>query len=146
MIQKQIIIKIENILGSKVKSYKIIEDNDNFIKLKNNIESYLNNYNLDSEVKINFLINESLSFQKTDDGLEIILHNSILISTHDGINLRFYPHSLEGLELGFNFVNISIEDNKNKLVLLNTFFEFVREVLVRVPKIFIREIDFEYNT
>ena len=60
--------------------------------------------------------------------LEIILcilinlgNNSILISTHDGINLRFYPHSLEGLELGFNFVNISIEDNKNKLVLLNTF-------------------------
>jgi hypothetical protein len=146
MDKRQTIIDLETILNKKVKSYEIIDDNENFINLKENIEGYLNNYNLDKDDKIKYSKNESVSFQKTDEGLILILHNSLSISTQDGITLRFYPHSLDGLELCFDFNNISLEVNKNKLVLLSTFFEFVRGVLIKVPTIFIREIDFEYNT
>lgn len=146
MDRRQTIIDLEKILDKKVKSYEIINDNDSFINLKESIEGYLNNYNLDKDVVIEYTKNESVSFIKTDEGLILILHNSILLSTQNGISLRFYPHSVDGLELCFDFNKISFEVNKNKIMLLNTFFDFVREVLNKVPTIFIREIDFEYNT
>jgi hypothetical protein len=146
MDKKQTIKDLETTLNKKVKSYEIIDDNNSFMNLKENIEGYLNNYNLVNDIKIEYSKNESVSFQKTDEGLILTLHNSISISTQDGISLRFYPHLLDGLELCFDFNNISLEVNKNKLVLLNIFFEFVRKILKNVPTIFIREIDFEYNT
>jgi hypothetical protein len=146
MDKKQTIIDLEKILDKKVKSYDIINDNDNFIHLKENLEGFLNNYNLDKDVLIEYTNNESVSFKNTDEGLILILHNSILLSTQNGISLRFYPHSLDGLELCFDFNKISFEVNRNKIILLNMFFDFVREVLGKVPTIFIREIDFEYNT
>jgi len=146
MDKRQTIIDLEKILDKKVKTYEIINDNDNFINLKKSIEGFLNNYNLDKDVVIEYTNNESVSFIKTDEGLILILHNSILLSTQNGISLRFYPHSKDGLELCFDFNKISFEVNKNKIMLLNTFFDFVREVLNKVPTIFIREIDFEYNT
>ncbi len=146
MDKRQTIIDLEKILDKKVKGYEIINDNDNFINLKESIEGFLNNYNLDNDVVIEYTNNESVSFIKTDEGLILILHNSILLSTQNGISLRFYPHSTDGLELCFDFNKISFEVNKNKIMLLNIFFDFVREVLNKVPTIYIREIDFEYNT
>jgi len=139
MEHKEIIKSFEQQLKRKIISYDEVQDNENYKKLLDKIDEFVEAHNTNEieEMQLTLQSFQIITVVDLKKGSNVKLHNCITLILPDESLIRFSSYGIDAVELTRIWVKEENQKKGNGTYLMNTFFKFFEETIGFLPAIFL---------